>query len=440
MKLLLLALLGLPAPTQDALAKWHRLDQEAPSQVAAAPTAQERAQDALPLVPWQKAAEHVGETVIVTGKVVRTYDSGKATFLNYDQDWKGKFSAVIFASTACEFPEAPATLLLDRELRIRGKIKMYKGAPEIVIDSPRQVMDAEGNPLFPTAAAADEGPRAAPRVAKGSAGVRLMSWNLENFFDRYDDPFTRDEVTSPAFVAPARMQRIADAIHAVNPDVLALQEVENRPLLEAFNRDYLADLGYEVVLVEGNDTRGIDVALLSRLPVEEVTSYRHLRFADAEGEEQHFQRDLLRVRIGGRLQADVYVVHLKSQHGGAAADLVREAEAAAAVSILGGEMAVDKGYRAAIVGDFNEVVDMPTIQAFLQAGLVDPCAGTEKYTYNKRPYLTRIDFALVTPGLAKDLQEGKVLDKLEGMSLTCATDHFPVVLELAAATRPDESR
>ncbi|MGB0686225.1 MAG: hypothetical protein ACPGQD_08640, partial [Planctomycetota bacterium] len=74
------------------------------------------------------------------------------------------------------------------------------------------------------------------------------------------------------------------------------------------------------------------------------------------------------------------------------------------------------------------------------AGLVDPCAGTEKYTYNKRPYLTRIDFALLTPGLAANLQEGKVLDKLEGMSLTCATDHFPVVLELAAATRPDESR
>jgi endonuclease/exonuclease/phosphatase family metal-dependent hydrolase len=47
-----------------------------------------------------------------------------------------------------------------------------------------------------------------------------------------------------------------------------LQEVENIDVLERLRTDYLEDLGYlPGILVEGTDTRGIDVAFLSRLPI-----------------------------------------------------------------------------------------------------------------------------------------------------------------------------
>jgi len=431
--LLLFLLLATPLPRigQDSLTQWHRLDQVASvatsGQQEPAPKAQE---EDLPVIPWQQAGEYVGKKVIVTGKVVRTHDSGKATFLNFDEDWKGKFVAVIFASTGCSFPGAPADLLMGKDLRIRGKVKMYKGSPEIVIESAKQLTDAQGKPLFDMAA---EGtPQAAPSVAAPSEGVRLMTWNLENFFDRFDDPFTRDDVTSPSFVDATRMQRIADIIHQINPDVLCVEEVENRQILEFFNEAYLSGLGYDVVLLEGNDGRGIDVGMLTREPVLGATTYRHLRFQDAEGNEQHFQRDLLRVTLGGKAQADVYVVHFKSQHGGAGADLVREAEARAAVAIIQEQRAKDPNYRAVITGDFNEVPEEETIQLFLRAGMVDSCAGTDKYTYNQKPYLTRIDFALLTPALAKDMLKAEVVDRVEGFSLPCASDHFPVVVELKA--------
>ena len=419
----------LPALGQDSLAQWHRLDQAATVSASGQQQPAPKSQDEeLPVISWEQAGEYVGKKVIVTGKVVRTHDSGKATFLNFHEDWKGKFVAVIFASTGCSFPGAPADLLMGKDLRIRGKVKMYKGSPEIVIESAKQLTDAQGNPLFDVAA---EGtPQAAPSVAAPAQGVRLMTWNLENFFDRFDDPFTRDDVTSPSFVDATRMQRIADIIHQINPDVLCVEEVENRQILEVFNQAYLSDLGYQVVLLEGNDSRGIDVGMLTREPVLGATTFRHLRFEDAEGKEQHFQRDLLRVTLGGKIQADVYVVHFKSQHGGARADLVREAEAAAAVAIIQEERAKDPNYRAVITGDFNEVPEEETIQLFLRAGMIDSCAGTEKYTYNQKPYLTRIDFALLTPALAKDMLKAEVIDRVEGFSLPCASDHFPVVVEL----------
>ncbi len=387
-------------------------------------------------VSWENASDHMGETVTVTGKIVRTHDSGKATFLNFATDWKGTFSAVIFASLACDFPEPPATLLLNKEVRISGKVKDYKGSPEIVIEKVSQLTWADGTPVV---VGGDATPRAALVTATAAAGVRVVSWNIENFFDEIDDPNTIDEVTNPSFVAPERQQRVADAIHALNPDVLCLQEVENRPLLEKFNRSYLSDLGYSVVLFEGNDKRGIDVAVLSRLPIDSVTSYRHLRFKDAEGREQNFRRDLLRVSIGGKLNADVYVVHLKSQHGGDNADVIRTSEAHAAAGIIAAEMAADSGYRALICGDFNEVEKESTIQEFLNIGLIDSCAGTDKYTYNQQPYLTRIDFALFTPALAAELKAGVVVDAIEGLSLKCASDHYPVKVELTSGAPADTS-
>lgn len=414
---------------QVSLETWPRLDQEPAAPVApGADSSSDVVQDpAYPRIPWTEAQDHYGEKVEIVATVVRTHDSGKATFLNFHEDWKGKFTAVIFAATSCDFSVKPAEFFLGREVRIRGKVKEYKGGPEIVIQSIDQIACTDG-----TAIAANPAldPAVAPRTAEASAGVRVMSWNLENFFDVYDDPYSDDQRTNPSFIGAQRQQRISDAIHAINPDVLCVQEVENRAILERFNRAYLSDLGYEVVLFEGNDGRGIDVGVLSRLPVDAVTSYRHRQFTDTKGRPQHFRRDLLRVSIGGKLDADVYVVHLKSQHGGDNSDIIRTSEAHAAAAIIAEEMQRDPGYRALICGDFNEVQEQATIQEFLAIGLVDAHAGTDKVTYNQKPYLTRIDFTLFTPALSKELDGATIVDELEGMDLRCSSDHYPVVAEL----------
>ncbi len=308
---------------------------------------------------------------------------------------------------------APAVLCTDRG---RGRSGPPDG-PEREVYTPRRMLLA--CLLF----LAQE-PAAAPAFgAEGPAPVRVATWNVENLFDRFDDPWTDDQRTKPAYASDARLARLAAILIRLDADVVCLQEVENRWLLEQFNRESLGSLGYEVVLLEGNDGRGIDVALLSRLPVGAVTSYRHLRFADAEGRPQRFRRDLLRVRIGAPLNADVYVVHLKSQHGGDPADVARLAEATQVAEILGAELERDAGYRALVAGDFNDVPESPTLRVLLEAGLVDACAGSDKVSYNREPYLTRIDFLLLTPALAAGLVSAEILDTEEA---AVASDHNPV--------------
>jgi endonuclease/exonuclease/phosphatase family metal-dependent hydrolase len=257
----------------------------------------------------------------------------------------------------------------------------------------------------------------------------VVSWNVENFFDVYDDPYSRDQVTKPAYVSEGRQKNVAAVLKELNADVVALQEVENRYLLQEFVDKYLPEMRYQVVLVEGNDTRGIDVALLSKIPIEEVATYQHRRFQSSAGEIMGFRRDLLRVKLGAPYNGDIYVVHLKSQFGDKVADVVREAEATEMVKIMAENGAGNPDYRAMITGDFNEVPDMPTLDIFRNSGLVDVMEGSEKYSYNKKPYLTRIDYGLMTPERQKDLGRAEILDELGDHNLRACSDHFPLLLE-----------
>ena len=106
--------------------------------------------DTLPLISWQDAGRYVGREVIVEGDVVRTYYSGKAAFLNFDANWRETLSVVIFASDFDAFPQRPDKLYRGRRIRVRGKIKEYKGAPEIIVESPDQI-DVLAGDLSPAA-------------------------------------------------------------------------------------------------------------------------------------------------------------------------------------------------------------------------------------------------------------------------------------------------
>jgi len=85
------------------------------------------------------AYEHYGEEVIVEGKIVRTYNSGKACFLNFHEDWENHLTAVIFAADFEKFPDSPEKLYLGKRVKIIGKIKKYKDAPEIILNAATEI-------------------------------------------------------------------------------------------------------------------------------------------------------------------------------------------------------------------------------------------------------------------------------------------------------------
>jgi len=115
---------------------------------------------------------------------------------------------------------------------------------------------------------------------------------------------------------PAAVKKLADRIKAIDVDVLAVQEVESIEALEEFCREQkLVDYRHRV-LVEGNDDRLIDVAVLSKYPLGPVTSWRH-RTYKRRNERPVFSRDLLQVDVLSQSRRRVLFTlfnnHLKSK-------------------------------------------------------------------------------------------------------------------------------
>jgi hypothetical protein len=84
------------------------------------------------------------------------------------------------------------------------------------------------------------------------------------------------------------------------------------------------------VLIEGNDPRLIDVALVSKLPLGRVTSWQHARHKSEPTSLPIFSRDLLEVDVlaPGRTKRlfTLYVNHLKSKYTEAKSGPARELE------------------------------------------------------------------------------------------------------------------
>ena len=91
------------------------------------------------VVSWKDAADHYGEYRTVEGIVVTTYRSEKAIFLNFHPDYKNHFTTVIFVSDWSNFNEQPEIYYHNKKVRITGKIKEYKGKPEIIVKNKDQI-------------------------------------------------------------------------------------------------------------------------------------------------------------------------------------------------------------------------------------------------------------------------------------------------------------
>ncbi len=154
--------------------------------------------------------------------------------------------------------------------------------------------------------------------------LTLMFWNVENLFDIYDDPKTKDGDFMPGAAKRytyrsycLKSQHLADVINYVNPDILALVEIENQRVLENL-RNYLYQYkDWEIFIRPGPDIRGIDPALMYRESRVNLVKYCYYPVFIAE--RGYHSRPIMRIDLSLHDSQDtvsVFINHWSSRRGG----------------------------------------------------------------------------------------------------------------------------
>ena len=231
----------------------------------------------------------------------------------------------------------------------------------------------------------------------------LATLNLWRLRDTRKDS-RLDEPLSEA-VLNRRIQALAGFIAGPlqAPHMLAVQEVENRELLEAL-AVRLARHGwrYRVALKEGNDPSGMDVGLLYRQPVR-IVSVESL-FAEQEFHGHSlFSRPPLHVTVRSPRQLQLVVVHLRSARGLHKSRVRQKRQRQAA---LLASWAIEQSGPLIMAGDFNSTWGAGRISAsyrrFAQSGLFNlwqRLPKRERYSFRHRCRPQALDHIWVSPDL-----------------------------------------
>jgi predicted extracellular nuclease len=285
--------------------------------------------------------------------------------------------------------------------------------------------------------------------------VKLGTFNINNLFDRFADPYNKEDLgyrMHQRYRRPLELintWKRAQLILAQAPDVLALQEVENKGTLWEFNASHLGNHFQHLVLIEGNDFRGIDVAVASRLPIGRVTSHQFRYHPDSTTDDHTvFSRDLLEVEILHRWRTEVlftlFVTHLKSKYinpsyRGEKREAkerrnndLRRLQVQTTVEIVQEHFVGMSDPRYAIVGDFNDTPDSEPLAPLAALGcynVLHDLPESERWTLRFQRKQHQFDYIWLSPALAACRVPGSVfVDPKEGMSE--ASDHRPVYVEL----------
>lgn len=215
-------------------------------------------------------------------------------------------------------------------------------------------------------------------------------------------------------------QLTAAVLRELDADIVALQEVFDQETLDYFHDAVLVPGGgrpcpYRICL-PGNDGRGLDVAVISRRPLDEVAGHATatlaelgLASADEPGaNDPVFRRDCLLVRTG---ELTIFVCHFKAPYPDAEiAWQVRRSEAAAVRRLIERRYAAPESALWLVTGDLNEPSDggrgprraiAPLVQDFA-TDLLMRIPEAERWSFHEpdADRYSRPDALLASPALA----------------------------------------
>ena len=273
--------------------------------------------------------------------------------------------------------------------------------------------------------------------------LSVATFNVENLFDPFE-PFPSSPPSPGLDDYRQRLYKTAEAIVAMGaPDIIGLQEVENIGILEDLaEQEQLLDFNYEPYLIEGTDSRGIDVAYLVRNDKVTVDG-----FANYTAPEGLTSRPPLVLTTTVNLTSGPQTIYVLNNHftslagGEEATEPRRTAQAAWNVTIMDQIRAEDPDAQFIVMGDLNSFYQTLPINTLEEGGLDHAYEfftdeSEYPYTYIFEGRTQSLDHILMSPELfarvifvdALNTNVDYPMIDLEDSSAKRVSDHNPLVV------------
>lgn len=262
-------------------------------------------------------------------------------------------------------------------------------------------------------------------------------------------------------VSELAQHNTARVIAALNADIACLCEIEDRIVLSRFHNEILAPKHLQPdhlprypynILIDGNDARGIDVAILSRFPFGTIRTHIH----DRQGNTPIFSRDCLEVEILLPTGQSCWLLanHFKSKGYNSGSDpggrKRRRLQADRVAQILQGHD-LQNGL-VVVAGDLNDTPDSPSLTPLVSQPVLFNVTGQlpagDRWTYHFSGKNQQLDYLFVSAPLRTALARVAIerrgifnVEKYSGGALHAfptvksdrdsASDHGAIVAEFA---------
>ncbi|MEZ4589976.1 MAG: lamin tail domain-containing protein [Chloroflexota bacterium] len=235
--------------------------------------------------------------------------------------------------------------------------------------------------------------------------LSIATFNVENLFDLVT-PHPSSPPIPTVFEYRNKLEKIAQTIVSMGaPTIIGLQEVENLDILQDLvEQEAIAEFGYEPFLIEGNDSRGIDVGYLVRSDRATVES-----FAAHDAPDELFARPPLVITVTAHLASGDQPVIVLNNHflslsaGEEATEPVRAAQAAWNTEIIAELAATNPEAQFVVLGDLNSFFETLPLDTLEASGLQHVYRylgeGERPYTYIFEGRTQTLDHIVVSPEL-----------------------------------------
>ncbi len=219
------------------------------------------------------------------------------------------------------------------------------------------------------------------------------------------------------------MRHTARVMKDLDADILGVIEAENRISLTKFSGQMLQLIGAapypRIMLIDGNDDRGIDVAVLTKAGYEIANVRPHVDDTDDKG--LIFSRDCPEFSITTPSGEEVMVLvnHFKSKgFGGQTSSNAKRRRQAKRTAEIYARLRAEGHASVAIVGDFNDTPDSVSLAPLLVETDLQDVSAHPKFVSDGRPGTfgngtkgSKIDYILLSPDLFARVTNARVFRK-----------------------------